>query len=241
MTGKSLTPKVVYEDEHVLAIEKPSGLIVHPARHVSEDPARPPELTLVDWLIQHYPEVRNVGDDPALRPGIVHRLDKETSGVMVIPKSQDYFLYLKDLFARHVVKKTYYAVVSGVPKQDRGLIDAPIGIRNGTLKRSIRSTKMQKEAVTRYEIMRTFEAPIDGARSGMFSLLAVHPETGRTHQSRVHLASIGAPIVGDKLYGGKRQPPWATRLMLHAAIIEFPARDGHVIRIDSEPDWRLPG
>jgi 23S rRNA pseudouridine1911/1915/1917 synthase len=235
MTDAPLVPRIIYENENFLAIDKPSGLMVHPARHTGKGMAktavRERESTLVDWLLENRPEVKNVGDDPATRPGIVHRLDKETSGVMLVAKNQAYFEYLKSLFQNHEVKKTYYAIVRGVPQQKKGIINAPIGIKNGTLKRSVRSTKMQKEAITEYEQMREFHQPGD---EKTFSLLAVYPKTGRTHQIRVHLASIGHPIVGDKLYGPKVQPLWAHRLMLHAGGIEFPEENGRMIRIESE-------
>ncbi|HVO29024.1 MAG TPA: RluA family pseudouridine synthase [Candidatus Paceibacterota bacterium] len=223
-------PEIIYEDRNFLAINKPAGLVVHAAKHrgTKGREEREPEPTLVDWLLKHCPEVAGVGDDLALRPGIVHRLDKETSGVMLVPKTQEYFEYLKSLFQKHEVKKTYYAVVRGVPKTAEGVIDAPIGIRNGTLKRSTRSTKMRKEAVTEYRVLKNFQYGI--------SLLEVHPLTGRTHQIRVHLASIGHPIVGDALYGAGSKELRAKsggRLLLHAGAIEFPKEDGSTIRIET--------
>jgi len=227
---QNLEPKIIYENENFLAIEKPAGLMVHPARiapgkkrpHEKEDR----ESTLVDWLLEHRPEVRSIGDDPITRPGIVHRLDKATSGIMVIPKTQAYFEYLKKLFQEHKIKKTYYAVVRGIPKKENGVIDSPIGIVNGTLKRSIRSKKMRKEALTEYRVV----------KAGEFSLLEIHPKTGRTHQIRVHLASIGHPIAGDPLYGPKKKAGSTlyTRLMLHAAAIEFPDKDGSIIHLSTE-------
>lgn len=224
--------EVVYENENFLAINKPAGLMVHAAKvALGKVSTRKTEPTVVDWLIKKYPEVKTVGDDPAMRPGIVHRLDKDTSGIMLIAKTQEYFEYLKSLFQKHEVKKTYYAVVWGVPKQREGIIDAPIGIINGTLKRSVRSTKMRKEATTNYKMLK---------EQGDVSLLEVHPLTGRTHQIRVHLASIGHPIVGDRLYGPRRKrrgiadEATPSRLMLHAGAIEFRDRDGSVIHLSTD-------
>ena len=245
-----LEPKVIYENKDFLAIDKPAGLMVHAAkisskRHTGDDrrkgsDEKTTEPTLVDWLIERYPEIKTVGDEPELRPGIVHRLDKATSGVMLVAKTQDYFEYLKSLFQKHEVKKTYYAVVAGVPKNKEGIIDAPIGIRSGTLKRSVRSTKMQKEAVTEYKVIKSYELGAMSYEGGSLkvSLLEVRPQTGRTHQIRVHLASIGHPIVGDKLYGPHTSyliPHTSPRLILHAAAIEFPDKDGSMIRIEAEP------
>ncbi len=180
-----------------------------------------PPPTLVDWLLSRYPEIATVGDDPAQRPGIVHRLDKDTSGVMLVAKNQKTFEYLKSLFQKHEIIKTYLALVQGELAKKSGVIDAPIGIKNGTTKRSIRSTKMAKEAVTEYKVL-----------AG--SLLEVKPKTGRTHQIRVHLASIGHPIVGDPIYG-KKPSVKNQRLMLHAASIEFTAPDGKRMRLEAEP------
>jgi 23S rRNA pseudouridine1911/1915/1917 synthase len=221
MDNKMLEPKIIFENKDFLVINKPAGLMVHAARVSSKhrvDEVRGAEPTLVDWLLTNRPEIKNVGDEPTLRPGIVHRLDKATSGVMIIAKTQETFLQLKKLFQEHRMQKTYFALVYGVPKKEKGIIDAPIGIKTGTLKRSIHSSKMAKEAVTEYSVEK---------KSGEFSLLKVSPKTGRTHQIRVHLASIGHPIVGDMLYGKKVQPDGVHRLMLHAASLSFSDDDGN--------------
>jgi len=207
-------PKVIFENEEFAVVEKPAGLMVHSARVGAKrraDAARADEPTLVDWLLARYPEIKKVGDDPALRPGIVHRLDKATSGVMLVAKTQASFERLKKLFQEHRMQKTYFAVVWGVPAKKHGVIDAPIGIKNGSLKRSVHSSKMAKAAITEYSLVKTM---------GDRALLKVNPKTGRTHQIRVHLASIGHPIVGDALYGKKTKAD-AGRLMLHAGAIAF--------------------
>ena len=226
-----MLPQVIYEDENFLAINKPAGLLVHAVR--SKEHGK--ESTVVDWLLARYPEIKTVGDDPAERPGIVHRLDKDTSGVMLVAKNQKTFEYLKSLFQKREVQKTYLALVWGTLKTKSGVINAPIGIRSGSVKRSVRSEKMAKEAVTEWRVVKLFD-------SG-YSLLEVKPKTGRTHQIRVHLASIGHPVVGDRLYGRRRvinnsitnDPTADNRLMLHALSIEFTAPDGKRTRLEAEP------
>jgi 23S rRNA pseudouridine1911/1915/1917 synthase len=218
-------PEIIFENHDFVVVNKPAGLMVHAARVSSKrrdaarrvDEARATEPTLVDWLRVRYPGVKNVGDDPALRPGIVHRLDKATSGVMIVAKTQASFERLKKLFQEHRMRKTYFALVSGVPKNKKGTIDAPIGIKNGTLKRSVHSSKMAKSAVTEYSVVKK----IGEDNREQYALLKVTPKTGRTHQIRVHLASIGHPVVGDALYGRRAKADSASRLMLHAAALEF--------------------
>ena len=268
-----LEPKIVYEDKDFLVLDKPAGLLIHRARfdvrskklddreldvrsrrvddktsniqHLTSDSA---EGTLVDWLLKNYPEVRKVGDAPEERPGIVHRLDRDTSGVILVARNQDYFLYLKSLFQEHKVEKTYLALVFGKFKEKEGTIDKPIGIKSGTTKRSVHSQKMVKEAVTEYEVVSYSMYHVACNRKQKtkhkdchFSLLKVYPKTGRTHQIRVHLASIGHPVVGDKLYaGGKKLDAGGRmlgvkRLMLHALSLEFSSRDGERLKFEAEP------
>jgi 23S rRNA pseudouridine1911/1915/1917 synthase len=239
-------PTIIFENDDFAAINKPAGLMVHAVRRkeggkegrrkkgegkkrkqerekkeVAE--GRPPsEPTLTDWLVARWPAIVTVGDDPALRPGIVHRLDKGTSGVMVVAKTQAAFEKLKSLFQSHEMKKTYMALVSGIPKEEKGIIDRPIGIKNGTLKRSVHATTMVKTAVTEYEVKTKYQVP-NAKFKEEYALLEVRPKTGRTHQIRVHLASIGHSIVGDPLYGSRSASVMlrAPRLMLHAKSIEF--------------------
>jgi 23S rRNA pseudouridine1911/1915/1917 synthase len=219
-------PRVVYEDKNFLAVYKPAGLLTHPI-HVRTASFKEPALT--DWLLLHYPELKKVGDDPAWRPGIVHRLDRATSGVLLVPRNQKYFEYLKSLFQKGEVKKTYLALVFGDLHGKRGEIRKPIGIGKG-LKRSVRSEKMLKDAVTIYEV-----AEFKKIKGEIFTLLKVFPQTGRTHQIRVHLASIHHPVVGDVLYGPRREPDWVTRLMLHALSLEWTSEDGKRMRVEADP------
>jgi len=229
-----MNPQIIFENKFFLVINKPAGLLVHKSKIKGSELSK--EKTLVDWLLVRYPRIKNVGDDQENRPGIVHRLDKDTSGVMLVPKTQDYFLYLKKLFQEHKVKKTYLAIVYGVPKKGEGVISKPIGIKDGTTKRSVHSIKMAKTAETYYKILKT----IDFLQRSSASLLEVKPATGRTHQIRIHLASIGHPILGDSLYGNKLSTALSKQLsisrqMLHASSIEFEEKHGNLSRFDTEP------
>jgi 23S rRNA pseudouridine1911/1915/1917 synthase len=219
-------PSILYETEDFLAVLKPAGLVVHHGPHTLKSKDEP---TLCEWLVLRYPELKVVGDDPENRPGIVHRLDKDTSGIMLIPRNQKYFEYLKKIFQNHEVKKTYVALTAGKPKQKEGVIDRAIGIKSGTTKRSIFSEKMAKSAITRFSVVDVFENNLNPKN---ISLVKIYPETGRTHQIRVHLASIGCPVLGDKLYGGiyKNITP---RLMLHALAVEFLVKPGEKILIEA--------
>jgi 23S rRNA pseudouridine1911/1915/1917 synthase len=224
-------PKIIYADNDFLAVSKPAGLLVHETRRGKRGRENN-EPTLVDWLLPRYPEIRNVGDNPAARPGIVHRLDRDTSGVMLVARNQAYFNYLKSLFQSRQVDKTYLAVVFGAPRKKSGKITGSIGIKSGTTKRSIYSEKDAKPAETEYRVLKIFER--EGER---YSLLEVKPKTGRTHQIRVHLASLGNPVVGDPLYGPKtlNLKAKSSRLMLHALSLEFNLGGKRRIKIEAEP------
>lgn len=219
--------KIIYENKDFIILDKPAGLLVHPVKRkdgVSEEP------TLADWLLKNYPETRSVGDEPSVRPGIVHRLDKDTSGVILVARNNKAFDYFKDLFQRHEVKKNYLALAWGRLKKESGAIDMPIGIKSGTTKRSVRSSKMAKEAITEYKTLKVLE--INGKE---YSFLEVFPKTGRTHQIRVHLAAIGHPVIGDKLYGGGRSfLEGVGRQLLHAFSLEFTAPDGKRMRFEAD-------
>jgi 23S rRNA pseudouridine1911/1915/1917 synthase len=212
--------EIVYEDNDVIAINKPAGLLVHKTR-VSQEP------TLVDWLLKNFPEIKNVGDDPTTRPGIVHRLDKETSGIMIIARNQKAFEYLKKLFQTRQIKKTYLALVWGKVKEKTGVIEKPLGIKSGTLKRIVSGkVRMVKEAKTVYKVIKFIKLKDED-----LTLLEVEPLTGRTHQIRAHLASIGHPVVGDTLYGKKPAPVGLARQFLHAESLELTLPSGSRIKI----------
>ena len=217
---------IIYEDENLVAVNKPAGLLTHGDRKTGED-------TLVNLLLVEFPEIAGVGDSPLARlerPGIVHRLDKDTSGVVLVARNQEFFEYLKDLFQNRRIKKTYRAVVLGHPKEARGRIDAPIGLKTGSVKRIPHRGKELKPALTEYRVLREFEG---------FSYVEIYPHTGRTHQIRVHLNLIGHPVAGDRVYGGKTAARTAKRQMLHAYSLEFhtKTKGGMVIVADPPQDF----
>ncbi|HRY76680.1 MAG TPA: RluA family pseudouridine synthase [Candidatus Paceibacterota bacterium] len=217
---------IVFENSDFLAINKPAGLLVHQIPNGSG-------LTLVDWLKEKYPFIATVGEDKS-RPGIVHRLDRETSGIMIIAKNNETFFYLKNLFQEKKINKGYLALVAGVFENKSGTIDAPIGRIVSSTKRSTLAKKMKdlKEARTDYEVLKNFS----GEAGSGFALLEVYPRTGRTNQIRVHLASIHHPIVGDALYGSKKMelPPGLKRMFLHAYFLELPLKEGKVMRLEAD-------
>jgi 23S rRNA pseudouridine1911/1915/1917 synthase len=211
---KRLEPKIIDETDDFLVLEKPSGLLVHPAP--SQKTA-----TLIDFLLKHAPSIANVGD-AAERPGIVHRLDREASGLMVVAKNKQAFEHLKKQFQEHLIKKEYLALVYGKPSQDFDTISTPIGRKKGKGRMSARARGQagDKEAVTHYDILERFPQA---------ALVKVRTETGRMHQVRVHMKSIGHPLVGDTLYATTKHQTSSLRglrLFLHAATLGFKDRSG---------------
>ncbi len=201
---------VIYEDKDVVVINKPAGIVVHPG--VANEQA-----TVASWFISKHPEIADVGDDPN-RPGIVHRLDKDTSGVLILAKTQEAFKHLKQRFKKHRVRKEYLALVFGAPKATEGRINQPLArSRRNPLRRAI--DPEGKPAITEWEIEKKLNDKV--------TLLKAFPLTGRTHQIRVHLHFLGHPIVGDNLYTFKRQrpPQGVSRQLLHAEklTIELPS------------------
>ena len=206
---------ILYEDSSIIVVDKSSGMVVHPAYGN-------PSGTLVNALLYHCKDL--AGINGVLRPGIVHRLDKDTSGVMVVAKDDEAYHHLAKQFKNRSVKKVYRAIVYGRVSRDEGLVDSDIGRHPSERKRMSTRTKRGRPAITRW--MKVEE--LDGA-----TLLEIFPQTGRTHQIRVHLSSIGHPILGDPLYGRKGRPgaihdpvlrECAKRLnrqALHAQRLEF--------------------
>jgi 23S rRNA pseudouridine1911/1915/1917 synthase len=183
---------IVYEDDDLAIVNKPAGMMVHAGAGATEDARN--RGTLVNALLHHFKKLSGVGGE--LRPGIVHRLDRATSGLMVVAKNDESHHRLAKQFSGREVHKTYIALVHGWPKKDRGTIQSAIS------RHSQRRTRMTtkgfggREAVTHYSVLRKIDSPY-----GKFALLELKIETGRTHQIRVHMSSLGHPVVGDALYG----------------------------------------
>ena len=246
--------RVLWEDNDYAVLYKPAGLIVHPAK-ASRSDARPTyhaddasrggktkERSLTDWIIKKYPETEEVGEpiqfptgEVIARPGIVHRIDRETSGVLVIAKNRIAHASLKKQFQRHQVKKVYYAFVYGPLKDREGKIDKPIGRSKSDFRKWMTGRGVRgevREAVTYYRVLKE----LDGA-----SFIEVRPRTGRTHQIRVHLKAINHPIIGDSLYAPEgRSLLGFKRLALHAASIQFKNLSGKDVRVEAPlpPDFK---
>lgn len=213
-------PTIISEDDQFVAVNKPAGLVVH-------YDGKTKEPSLADWILKKYPNIKNVGEPTTLsngeviyRPGIVHRIDRETSGVLLIAKTQKMFEFLKNQFKNHEVHKTYHAFVYGNLKEDEGVISKPIGrgkkdFRQWTVGRGARGE--MREAVTNFTVLAR-----GTENNEIFSFLELWPKTGRTHQIRVHLKSIHHPVVCDRLYAPKTAPALGfKRTALHASKIEF--------------------
>lgn len=201
--------KIIDDTPDYLVIEKPSGLLVHPTLKKEQN-------TLVDWLVSKYPDIRKIGEDPT-RSAIVHRLDKEVSGLMVIPKTQDFFEGVKKQFKLRTIDKKYCALVYGVVKSDVGEISFPIKRsvgKSGVFAALPIGSEDGKSALTKYEVQ---------GRYKNYSLLEVEIMTGRTHQIRVHLLALGHGIVGDPLYKNKgiKEKNKPERIFLHAIELAF--------------------
>ncbi|MFM8861198.1 MAG: RluA family pseudouridine synthase [Acidimicrobiia bacterium] len=192
---------VVFVDEHLLVIDKPAGLVVHPgAGHATG--------TLVHGLVARFPEIAEVGEHD--RPGIVHRLDKDTSGLMLVARTTEAHARLSAMMAAHEVERRYLTLVWGVPESTSGMVDAPIGRSTREPTRMVVSAN-GREARTRYTVLESFAEPVPTA------LLECELETGRTHQIRVHMAAIGHAVVGDERYRGARPAIATPRTFLHSA------------------------
>ncbi len=235
--GEDIPLHIVHEDKDLIVIEKPAGLVVHPA-------AGNPDGTLVNALIAHCgQELTGVGG--VARPGIVHRLDKDTSGLLVAAKNERAMKSLAKQFAAHTIERAYHAVVWGSPRLGEGLIEGQIGRSPFDRKRMAVLRGQGKEARTRYRVIERFGDP----EKPFASLVECRLETGRTHQIRVHLTHLGHPLIGDPSYGRARQPPRAKtpeeeeafaatanfpRQALHAYVLGFQHPSTHkVMRFES--------
>jgi 23S rRNA pseudouridine1911/1915/1917 synthase len=192
--------EVVFVDDDIIVVNKPAGLVVHPG-------AGNPDQTMVNGLLAQFPEIAGVGDP--MRPGIVHRLDAGSSGLLVVARTQEALHDLIEQFSDHLATRRYVALVWGHPSAPHGIVDAPIGRdRRDPLKMAVVANG--RYARTEYQLLEVFHRPTD------LALLECHLHTGRTHQIRVHLTSIGHPLVGDSTYGDRRPILGLSRPFLHA-------------------------
>ena len=196
---------ILYEDDDLLVVNKPKGMVVHPAAGHSSG-------TLVNAVLYHC-RGNLSGINGVLRPGIVHRIDKDTTGSVIVCKNDAAHQALAVQFADHTITRRYRAIVHGVLTDDEGIIDAPIGRDNADRKKMAVNQVNGKRAVTHYTVLKRFER---------FTYIECRLETGRTHQIRVHMASIGHPLLGDSVYGPKKCPfPKLEGQTLHAMILGF--------------------
>ena len=212
---------ILYEDADLIVLNKPAGLVVHPAPGHAAD-------TLVNALLHHCTDLQGIGGE--LRPGIVHRLDKDTSGVLVVAKNEAAVAALVAQFSAHTVQKEYLALAWGALKKPSGTVDLPVG-RHPVHRQKMAVTEKGRAALTRYETL---------AAGPLATLLRVRIETGRTHQIRVHLAHLGHPVVGDTVYGRARhglpENLSIPRQMLHAHVLKIAhPRDGRPLEFTAPP------
>lgn len=217
--NKDIKLDIIFEDKNIVVINKPAGTSVHPSSKEKEN-------TIANVLVAKYPEIRTVHDESAdawMRPGIVHRLDKETSGVMVIAKNTKTLEELKRIFKHHLAQKKYVAICQGIFEDKEGIIEKPIARSSSYRKQVIAGRKTRtkvREAVTGYKVIKESEG---------YSYVEIVPKTGRMHQIRIHLSSIGHPIVGDAVYLKKRKRKQkdaetsknSKRHLLHAKELRF--------------------
>ena len=222
ITPTQMELDIVYEDEDVLVINKPKGLVVHPAAGHQDD-------TLVNGLL-YAMEGNLSGINGELRPGIVHRIDKDTSGLLAVAKNDFAHTWLASQLKDHSMARTYEAIVCGNMKEDSGTVDAPIGRHPSDRKKMCVTARGGRSAVTHWEVIKRYRG---------YTHIRCKLETGRTHQIRVHLAYIGHPILGDTVYGHKKKELGQDSQCLHAGILCFShPRDGHPVVVMADlPDY----
>ena len=234
--------EIIYEDDDVLVLNKPAGLSVHADGRTEQE-------TLSDWIIENYPEIEGVGEpfvdkdeNEISRPGIVHRLDKDTSGVIIVAKNQKSYEHLKDQFQNRKAKKKYLTLVYGNCVDNAGVIDRPIGkskkdYRLRSAESNARGTL--REAETHYRVAERFIGK--GRDKSSLTLLEVEPRTGRMHQIRVHMQSYSHPVVGDRLYApGKPSPKGLKRQALHASelTVKLPSGEEKTFEVPLSEDFQ---
>lgn len=230
LKGEAIPLEILFEDDHLLVLNKPAGIVVHPAPGNWNG-------TLVNALLHHFQTsggtVSTIGGKE--RPGLVHRLDKETSGIMVIAKTDQSHRHLAAQFKNHSISRVYEALIYGVPKKGHGLIALAIGRDTKERKKFSARTSRPKESVTEYQVEHRF--------GKIAAHVLLYPKTGRTHQLRVHLTSLGHPILGDPTYGGRKvcaiEQLEVPRVMLHARTLGFRHPDSgklHEYTRPSPPD-----
>ncbi len=205
LIAENIPLDVIFENDELIVVNKPAGMVVHPAAgHESG--------TLVNAVLGYEPDIEGIGGEE--RPGVVHRLDKDTSGLIVVAKNERAHRWLQDQFRLRKVEKTYLALVDGMPPTSVGRVEAPIGRDpNQRKKMAITSFAKGREAISEYKTLESF--PPAGSY-GRYTLLEFHPHTGRTHQIRLHCAFLGCPIVADGIYGYKKASLALSRHFLHA-------------------------
>jgi len=212
----SMEIEILFENDDFLVINKPAGLMVH-----TDGKRKAPTLT--DWILEHYPQLKSIGEPTAEidRPGIVHRLDEETSGALIVAKTQSAFEHLKKQFQDRLVEKEYHAFVWGHFKETEGIVDEPIGRSTSNFRRWLagRGTRGElRDAVTKWVVANQFE----DETGEKFSFVHLYPKTGRTHQLRVHMKYLQRPIVSDHLYAESKPDALGfARVALHARTIRF--------------------
>ncbi len=203
VVAENIDIKIVYEDDDVAIINKSQGIVVHPAPGHSSG-------TLVNGLMHHLENLSSING--ILRPGIVHRLDKNTSGLMLVAKNDKSHNYLAECLKNHSIYRIYYALVEGKVKEDNGIINAPLGRSEKDRKKRAVTSKNSKEAVTNFWVVKKYDK---------YTLLKLKLETGRTHQIRVHMKYIGHPVVGDDVYGSKTNKFGLSGQLLHSKTLGF--------------------
>lgn len=221
LVGEDIPLDIIFEDDDLLVVNKPAGMVVHPA--AGHDTG-----TLVHAVLGYDPEIEGIGGEE--RPGVVHRLDKETSGLILLAKNDRAHRWLQDQFRLREVEKIYLALVDGAPPTPSGRVEAPIGRDPSHRKKmAIMPPGKGREAVSEYVTLESFKE---------HTLLEFHPLTGRTHQIRLHCMFLGCPIVGDKIYGHRKQSIEINRHFLHAARLKIVLPGEKAVRTFEAP---LPG